>query len=118
MITSVVPKLPFIDKKQTLAFYINQLGFHLDSDYGDYLILHCEGAELHFFSYPNLEPNKSDFMIYLRINKGIKELHTKYSIANPHIERLGKLEEKHWGQTEFAIIDPNGTLLTFGQHIS
>jgi len=29
----------------------------------------------------------------------------------------GKLEVKHWKQKEFSVIDPNGTLLTFGQAI-
>ena len=67
MITSIVPKLPFIDKQQTVDYYVN-LGFKLRSDYGDYLIVDLEGVELHFFSYPKLEPGKSDFMIYLRIN--------------------------------------------------
>jgi len=68
MITSIVPKLPFIDKQQTVDYYVNRLGFKLRSDYGDYLIVDLEGVELHFFSYPKLEPGKSDFMIYLRIN--------------------------------------------------
>lgn len=117
MLTSVVPKLPFIDKKQSLDFYVNQLGFSLDSDYGDYLILHREGAELHFFSYPSLEPCKSDFMIYLRVDKDIEKLYADFLDVNPKIERLEKLETKFWGQKEFAIIDPNGTLLTFGQSI-
>jgi hypothetical protein len=30
----------------------------------------------------------------------------------------GKLEDKPWKQSEFSVIDPNGTLLTFGQAIS
>jgi hypothetical protein len=35
MITRVVPKLPFIDKQQTIEFYVNGLGFNLQFDYGD-----------------------------------------------------------------------------------
>lgn len=117
MLSSVVPKLPFIDKKQTLDFYTNQLGFILDADYGDYLILHREGVELHFFSYPSLEPSKSDFMIYVRVDKEIEELYHGFLEVNPPIDRLEKMEVKPWGQKEFAIIDPNGTLLTFGQSL-
>lgn len=118
MITSIVPKLPFIDKNQTIAFYVNQLGFKLASDYGDYFIILLDNAELHFFAYPTLIPSKSDFMIYLRIDSGIDELYSKYSNCEPLLNIIGKLESKHWQQREFAITDPNGTLLTFGQHIS
>lgn len=115
MITSAIPKLPFIDKQQTLDFYVNQLGFVLGSDYGDYLILRTDSIELHFFSYPTLDPGKSDFMIYLRIDRDIEKLYEKFSKMNPPLKRLGKLESKPWGQKEFPLIDPNGTLLTFGQ---
>jgi uncharacterized glyoxalase superfamily protein PhnB len=118
MITSIVPKLPFIDKKQTIDFYMNQLGFKLVSDYGDYFIILLDNAELHFFSCPTLDPSKSDFMIYLRINDGIDELYSKYSKCDPPLKIIGKLESKHWGQREFAATDPNGTLLTFGQSFS
>lgn len=117
MITSIVPKLPFIDKKQTLDFYVNQLGFKLASDYDDYFIILLDNAELHFFAYPTLKPTKSDFMIYLRIDSGIDELYSKFSKCDPPLKIVGKLDLKHWRQKEFAITDPNGTLLTFGQHI-
>jgi uncharacterized glyoxalase superfamily protein PhnB len=43
MITSVIPKLPFIDKQLTIDFYVDQLGFKLRSDYGDYIILDLKG---------------------------------------------------------------------------
>ncbi len=115
MITSVAPKLPFIDKQQTVDFYGNQLGFKLRSDYGEYIIMELESAELHFFAYPELKPDKSDFMIYLRIDNSIEKLYEKCLKSNPPFKRLGKLEIKPWGQKEFPIIDPNGTLLTFGQ---
>ena len=118
MITSIVPKLPFIDKEQTVDFYVNQLGFKLASDYGDYFIILVDNAELQFFAYPTLEPSKSDFMVYLRIDDGIDELYAKYSNLEPPLNIVGKLEAKHWGQKEFAITDPNGTLLTFGQSVS
>jgi catechol 2,3-dioxygenase-like lactoylglutathione lyase family enzyme len=117
MITSIIPKLPFIDKKQTQDFYVNQLGFKLGSDYGNYFIILLDSAELHFFAYPTIIPSKSDFMIYLRVDEGIDELYSKFERCDPSINIIGKLESKHWGQKEFAIIDPNGTLLTFGQHI-
>jgi len=115
MITSAIPKLPFIDKEQTVNYYVTQLGFTLRSDYGDYIIADLEGAELHFFSYPTLEPGKSDFMIYLRIDVGIEAMYQKFEKNGIAIHPNGKLEDKPWRQKEFSVVDPNGTLLTFGQ---
>lgn len=114
MITTVIPKLPFIDKQKTIDFYVNELAFKLISDYGDYLILNKDEIELHFFSYPSLDTKKSDFMIYIRIDKNIESFYNQLKVA---IHPNGKLEQKSWNQLEFSILDPNGTLLTFGQSI-
>ena len=114
MITSVIPKLPFIDKQKTLDFYRNA-GFDLIADYGNYLILSSDKVELHFFSFPNLVPQQSDFMIYLRMDNDIEEYYQKLQDLGIAIHPNGKLETKPWNQLEFSIIDPNGTLLTFGQ---
>ncbi|MFN8335979.1 MAG: VOC family protein [Cyclobacteriaceae bacterium] len=114
MITSVIPKLPFIDKQKTADFY-KVLGFAITSDYPDYLIATSGKLELHFFSFPLLEPSKSDFMIYLRVD----DIDTLYENVRQKlsIHPNGKLNTKAWGQREFAITDPNGTLITFGQAV-
>lgn len=114
MITSVIPKLPFIDKQKTVDFY-QVLGFTLKLDYPDYLIATSGALELHFFSFPSLDPGKSDFMIYLRVDDidGLYEAVKQKLPIHPN----GKLETKSWGQREFAIVDPCGTLLTFGQAV-
>ena len=117
MLTTVIPKLPFIDKQKTLNFYINQLGFSLLSDYGDYLLLKNDKVELHFFSFPTLILEKSDFMIYLKVDTDIEKLYQEVQSKGIKIHPNGTLETKPWNQKEFSIIDPNGTLLTFGQAI-
>lgn len=116
MIVAIIPKLPFIDKQQTIDFY-QKIGFHLDADYGEYLILNFEQTELHFFSYEDLEPKKSDFMIYLRVNTEIELFYNTIIEKGIAIHPNGTLDKKPWNQIEFSIIDPNGTLLTFGQFI-
>jgi uncharacterized glyoxalase superfamily protein PhnB len=116
MISAVIPKLPFINKDETIDFY-NTIGFQLDADYGQYLIFSLEQTELHFFSHDNLNPKKSDFMIYLRVNAEIEKLYNKLIDSGISIHPNGKLEKKPWNQMEFSIIDPNGTLLTFGQFV-
>ena len=55
------------------------------SDYGDYLILNQENVELHFFSFAELAPQGSDFMIYLRIDNNIEEY---YQMSKEIIETL------------------------------
>ena len=116
MISAVIPKLPFINKGETIDFY-KTIGFQLDADYGQYLIFSLEQAELHFFSHSNLNPKPSDFMIYLRVNVEIEKLYNKLIESGISIHPNGKLEKKPWNQIEFSIIDPNGTLLTFGQFV-
>jgi hypothetical protein len=115
MITGIIPKLPFINKQLTLEFY-NTLGYTMNADYNDYVILHSEHTELHFFSFPTLKPDKSDFMIYLRV-QDIDTLYKTLQQKNISIHPNGTLEVKPWRQKEFSITDPNGTLLTFGQAV-
>jgi hypothetical protein len=115
MITSIIPKLPFVNKQETIDFYVGQLGFLMMADYGEYFIVNVGSVELHLFSYENLDPRKSDFMVYVRIDKDIEAFYEKLKMTDVTIHPNGKLEEKPWGQTEFSILDPSGTLLTFGQ---
>ena len=113
MITDVIPKLPYINKQQTMDYY-SALGGNMCADYGDYFIVEWYKVELHFFSYPTLDPAKSDFMIYLRVHD-IESLYETFRKINPPLPRLEFPQVKPWGQKEFHLIDPNGTLLTFGQ---
>ncbi len=55
-------------------------------------------------------------MIYLRVNAEIERLYHKLIEKGIAIHPNGALEQKPWHQIEFSIIDPNGTLLTFGQY--
>ena len=115
MINTVIPKLPFIEKQKTIDFYV-QLGFKLEADYEDYIIMNSDHTELHFFSYATLQPGKSDFMIYLRVTD-IEPLYHALQKKGIAIHPNAKLEVKPWNQKEFAVIDPSGTLLTFGESV-
>ncbi|HOY13020.1 MAG TPA: VOC family protein [Saprospiraceae bacterium] len=117
MIVSVIPKLPFVNKADTIIFYVNQLEFELKSDYGDYLIMEKDGVEVHFFSFPSLIPEKSDFMVYVRIDTNIESLFEQYKSKHPALKWILDLETKPWGQKEFSLSDPSGTCLTFGQSV-
>ena len=115
MISLIIPKLPFINKEKTLDYY-QKLGFELVSDYGDYVITKYQQLEIHFFEFSTLIPEKSDFMIYLRIDNAIESLYQNIQ-QGIEIHPNGKLEKKPWNVREFSLIDPNGTLLTFGEKV-
>ena len=117
MISAIIPKLPFINKDETLQYY-SKLNFKLLSDFGNYLILKNENCEIHFFEFKNLQPSESDFMIYLRIENGIDGFYENLIRNKIEIHPNGKLETKPWKQKESSLIDPNGTLLTFGENVS
>ena len=114
MISLIIPKLPFINKENTLEYY-SKLGFELVADHGDYLIAKYHNLEIHFFRFETLQTEKSDFMIYLRIDNDIEVFYQNIQDQGVEIHPNGKLEIKPWGMKEFALIDPNGTLLSFGQ---
>ena len=114
MISLIIPKLPFINKEKTIEYY-QKLDFELVADHGDYLITQYKDLEIHFFRFETLSPEKSDFMIYLRIENDIDKFYQEIQNQGIEIHPNGKLEIKPWGMNEFALIDPNGTLLSFGQ---
>lgn len=70
MISQIIPKLPFTNKKKTKDYY-SDLGFDFVADYGHYLIATYNNSELHFFEFKELLPEKSDFMLYLKISSNI-----------------------------------------------
>lgn len=116
MITSIHPKLPMRNKAVTLAYYTKQLGFENigAADFPDYLILRKDQVEVHFFLFPTLNPNDNYGQIYLRTDE-VHLLYQRLSESGVAIHPNGALSLKPWGQIEFALLDPDNNLLTFGQ---
>lgn len=116
MLTAIHPKLPMRDKNVTRAFYINKLGFkELGTvDYDGYLMLAKDQIEIHFFEFKDINPKENYGMVYLRTDS-IEGLYQEFLDTNTVIHPNGPLETKPWGQKEFALLDPDKNLLTFGQ---
>ena len=114
MLTSIVPKLPMRKKDRTHQYYVDRLQFNLRRDYGDYLIVGKDEIEIHFFRFENLNPNKNYGQIYVRTND-IEQLYRNLVERNVEIHPNAPLETKPWGQKEFALLDPDHNLITFGQ---
>ncbi|MFY0630520.1 MAG: VOC family protein [Flavobacteriaceae bacterium] len=118
MLTTIHPKLPMRNKSVTRDFYINTLGFEElgDVDYEHYLMVKKDQIEIHFFLFKELNPKENYGQVYIRTDD-IDGLYQSFLEDNVPIHPNGKLELKPWGQKEFAILDPDTNLLTFGESI-
>lgn len=117
MLLVIIPKLPMRNKLATIHFYEKQLGFELLGDYGNYILVKKEGIEIHFFEYPDLNPLENYGQVYIRTND-IEQLYQRFLLNQIPIHPNGKLALKPWGQKEFALLDPDHNLLTFGESFS
>lgn len=118
MLTAIHPKLPMRDKAVTIAYYVNKLGFQLfgDHDVDGYLMVEKDSIQLHFFEFKSLNPQQNYGQVYIRTND-IDTLYQTFLDSNIAIHSNGPLATKPWGQKEFALLDPDNNLLTFGQSI-
>ncbi|WP_400078609.1 bleomycin resistance protein [Winogradskyella sp. R77965] len=118
MLNDIHPKLPMRNKAITKDYYINQLGFKElgDEDYEAYLMVKKDNIEIHFFLFKDLNPKENYGQVYIRPDN-IDQLYQELLDKNIAIHPNGKLEIKPWGQKEFALLDPDTNLLTFGQSI-
>lgn len=114
MLTSICPKLPMRNKAITKDFYINKLGFtQFGGDFEGYLMVEKDAIQIHFFEFKDIDPRENDGQVYIRTDK-IDELFS--NISNSGIKTTA-LEYKPWNQKEFALLDPDNNLLTFGENM-
>ena len=118
MLTDINPKLPMRDKDVTRDFYINKLGFreYGSVDYEGYLMVQRDKIQIHFFEFKDLDPKENYGQVYVRTDE-IDQLYQSMVESKLSIHPAGHLQTKPWGQKEFAMLDPDNNLLTFGQSI-
>lgn len=118
MLTSIHPKLPMRDKALTKEYYIGKLGFQqLGSiDYDEYLMIHKDDIQIHFFEFKDLDPKENYGQVYIRTDD-IDKLYESMLEKKVSIHPSGHLQIKPWGQKEFSVLDPDNNLLTFGQGV-
>ena len=116
MLTSIHPKLPMRNKAATKEFYVNKLGFQLfgNADFDGYLMLEKDHIQIHFFEFKELDLKENYGQVYIRTND-IDHLYQSFLDNKASIHPNGALQRKPWGQKEFALLDPDHNLLTFGQ---
>lgn len=118
MLTSIIPKLPMRNKVATRNFYLDLLGFADigSADFEGYLLIKKDNIEIHFFEFKELDPKVNYGQVYIRTND-IETLYKSMLDKNNSIHPAGHLQTKPWGQKEFAMLDPDNNLLTFGESI-
>ena len=116
MLTALIPKLPMRDPAATRAYFVDRLGFTVIGQYADYLIMELDGLEIHFFLHADLDPLTNDGQLYIRTN-AIDDLYRSLADRGVAIHPNGALATKPWGQREFALLDPDHNLLTFGEAV-
>ena len=118
MLTEINPKLPMRNKAVTKDFYINKLGFQVygNNDYDGYLMVYKDNVQIHFFEFKDLDPKENYGQVYIRTND-IDQLYQVLAYKQVAIHPNGQLATKPWGQREFALLDPDNNLLTFGQPV-
>lgn len=118
MLQDIKPKLPMRDKEITKNYYLQQLGFELSGeiDYPGYLMIKKDKIEIHFFEFKELDSDQNYSQVYIR-TENIGRFYQTLLDQKVRIHPNGLLETKPWGQREFALLDPDNNLLTFGEGI-
>ena len=79
-------------------------------------MLEKDNIEIHFFEFKELNPKENYGQVYIRTNN-IDNLYQSLLDNNVNIHPNASLQTKSWGQKEFALLDPDANLLTFGQSV-
>lgn len=118
MLTDINPKLPMRNKAATREYYLNKLGFSEfgRADYDGYLMVQKDNIQIHFFEFKEIDPNENYGQAYIRTDN-IEEWYQLALDNNLNMPEAGRLHIKPWGQKEFAVLDPDNNLLTFGQNM-
>lgn len=80
------------------------------------MILKQPNSELHFFHAPDVDASTSNFMCYLRC-ADTQTLFEKYSKLDLPLSCFGapRVQGPPDEDGEFAVVDPDGTLLRIGR---
>ncbi|MEE2567018.1 bleomycin resistance protein [Hyphobacterium marinum] len=111
-----IPVLPSTNVAESLAFVRDTLGFKCWTwdDPPTYGGAALDGAELHFSS-----TDRKEICAWTSCRVDVDDVQAIYERAKAAgvVHPNGDLGDKPWGYREFAVLDPAGILITFGQDI-
>jgi len=111
---TAAPTLASLDMDRTVQFYTEKLGFKAAWHDANYGIVVRDKIDIHFWKTDNeIFPKNTSCYIYV---EGVDELYEEFREAGV-IHPNGLLGDRDWGMREFAIVDVDGNLIRFGQHL-
>lgn len=108
---SAVPVLASLNIERSAEFFSRKLGFtkvHIAQ--GIYGIVSNGPVEIHFWACTDRRiAEATGCRVRVQAIQGLYDQCLKHAIVHPN----APLSNKQWGTTEFAILDPDGNLVTF-----
>ena len=108
---SATPVLASLDIERTVGFFVSKLAFtRIHAEQGVYGVVKREHVHVHFWA---CDDKKIAEATGCRIQvSGVRALYERCK-AEEIVHPNAPLESKPWGTLEFAILDPDGNLITF-----
>jgi predicted enzyme related to lactoylglutathione lyase len=119
MTKRISPMLVAANMEETLAFYLDVLGFTPMMKSPEYSIIERDGQTIHFQKAASEEVMncvRGHTEIYIEVS-GIHSLWEHVKTFKDRY-RIRDLFDREYGMTEFHISDPNGCLVFVGQPVS
>lgn len=114
--TRVMPRLSVNDIHEALAFY-EQLGFHATFASHDFALVKRGAVELQL-SCTLVDPLANQSACWIGVTD-IEAIYQQVRATNPSaIPPRAHLANKPWGFKEFAVVDPSGVRITFGEPLA
>jgi uncharacterized glyoxalase superfamily protein PhnB len=122
-ITGLSPMLKVADLVETLAFYTQTLGFTVENQISDdngkptWCALRWGAASVMFYSAESLDqpPGPPTMTGVLYFNPA--DVRALWNHLKDRAQVAWPLQEMPYGMMEFAIVDCNGYILSFGQEV-
>lgn len=121
MLKSLTPNLMAEDVSKSIQFYIEVLGLELVDEVphvfailgkGDLQIM-LENREALIEEYPSLQTDRVVASLSLFIK--VADIQTLYETVRKKTKILKEMNKTFYGSLEFAIEDPDGTVITFAE---
>lgn len=111
IIQSTIPVLASLDISESIAFYVEKLGFTEELRADNYAIVSRDSAEIHFWLSSERQENTSCSVRVSDTEALWREFTNRGLNLKPPAVRP-------WGMRELYVIDPHGNLLKFGEYAS
>lgn len=113
---SATPVLASLDINRSIEFFVSKFGFaKVHAEQGVYGIVSNGAVNIHFWACNDRRiAEATSCRIRVQGIEALYEACSREHIVHPN----AALEAKPWGSKEFAIVDPDGNLVTFNESIA